>query len=77
MKIDFDTLTLGEVEEIELLTGQSIQNIMEDESPKGRTLKVILWIFGRRENPDMTIEDASKITLAQATEYLAGSPDPK
>lgn len=77
MELDFDTLTLDEVEQIELLTGQSIQTIMEDESPKGRTLKVILWIFGKRANPDMTLEDAGKITLAKASEYLAGSTDPK
>lgn len=77
MKIDFDTLTLNEVEQIEMLTGASIQTIMTDEAPKGRTLKVILWIFGKRANPSMTLDDAGEITLEQATEYLNGSDDPK
>ena len=77
MKIDFDTLTLNEVEQIEMLTGASIQTIMTDEAPKGRTLKVILWIFGKRANPSMTLEEAGEITLEKASEYLAGSEDPK
>lgn len=77
MIVDFDTLTLNEVEQIEMLTGASIQSIMEDGSPKGRALKVVLWIFGKRTNPNMTLEEAGEITLEQATEYLNGSTDPK
>lgn len=66
MKIDFNTLTLDEVEQIELLTGRNIDSIMSEDSPRGRTFKVIIWIVCKRKDPNFTLEQAGALSLEDA-----------
>ena len=76
--IDWDTLTLDEVETIETFSGHSIDKIMDEGTPRGRTFKVILWVIKKRTDPNYTLEQAGALTLANATELFAGdTPDPK
>jgi hypothetical protein len=76
--IDFDTLTLDEVEQIETFTNRSISTIMDDDAPKGRVLKVLIWVITKRTDPNFTLEQAGAKSLADATEMFAGDePDPK
>jgi len=76
--IDWDSLTLDEVETIETFSGHSIDKIMDDGTPRGRTFKVILWVMKKRIDPNYTLEQAGALTLADATELFSGeTPDPK
>jgi hypothetical protein len=66
MKIDFNALTLNEVEQIELLTGRNIDSIMSDDAPRGKTFKVIIWIVQKRTDPNFTLEQAGALSLTDA-----------
>jgi hypothetical protein len=76
--IDFNSMTLNEVEEIEMLAGRSIESLMEDGAPRGRALKAIIWVMKRREDPNFTFEQAGALSLAEASAVFTGDPqDPK
>jgi hypothetical protein len=77
MTIDFDTMTLNEIEQIELLTGRSIDAIMDEGAPRGRVFKAIIYVFKKRTNPDFTFEQAGEFSMEQATALFSGDDDPK
>ena len=74
--MDFENLTLGEIEEMELLLGTSIDTAFADGKPKGRALRVFYYMSKRRDNPQYKFEDTEKVTQAEALEALGGA-DPK
>lgn len=74
-KIDFEKLTLDEVETIENLTGGSIDKIADSGTPKGKNLKAIIFVMMRRTDKAFTMEQAGQMTLTEAMEMF--SPDPK
>jgi hypothetical protein len=74
--IKFEELTLGEIEEIELLVGRSLEEVFADGQPKGRALRVLYFVAMKRDNPNYKFEDTEKVTQAQALEVLNGN-DPK
>jgi hypothetical protein len=77
MTIDFDTMTLNEIEQIELLTGRSIDAIMDDGAPRGRAFKAIIFVFKKRTDPNFTFEQAGEFSMEQATALFSGDDDPK
>jgi hypothetical protein len=74
---DFESLTLEEVETIENLVGESIDDALGNGKPKGKTLKVFIWVIMKRTDPKFTIEQASKFTLNQALEMIQGDSEKK
>lgn len=70
--LDFESLTLEEVELIENLTNESIDEAFGNGKPKGKVLKVFIWIMLKRDNPKFTIEEASKYTLKDALSMIQG-----
>lgn len=74
--INFDELTLGEIEEMEMLLNTSIDSAFADGKPKGRALRVFYWIAMRRENPNYKFEDTEKVNQTEALALLSGD-DPK
>ncbi len=70
--IKFDELTLGEIEEIELMLNASIDQAFSDGKPKGRALRVLYWVAKRRENPNLKFEDTEKVTQAEALAVITG-----
>ena len=70
--IKFEEVTLGEIEEIELMLGRSIEETFGDGKPKGRTLRVLYYIFKRREDSKFKFEDTENITQTEALDYLTG-----
>lgn len=73
---DFESLTLDEVETIELMTGASIDQIMAEGSPKGKALKAIIYTVKKRQDPDFTLDQAGKFKMADVNELLVVE-DPK
>jgi hypothetical protein len=71
--MDFETLTLDEIETIELLTGISIDKIAEDDQPKGKNLKAIIFVMKRRSDPEFTIADAGKLSFKDAIALFDGN----
>jgi hypothetical protein len=76
-KFDFESLTLEEVETIELITGSSIDQLMDAGQPKGKALKAIIYVIKKRKDPNYTLEQAGKIPLREAQEAFLGEEDPK
>lgn len=74
---DFETLTLNEVEQIELITGASIDQLMSDGMPKGKALKAIIFTIKKRTDPNFSLEQAGNIALADANKLFEVESDPK
>lgn len=75
--MNFETLTLEETETLEQLTGFSIDSLMDAGNPRGKVLKSFVWIINKRNDPNYTIEQASKVTLKEAFAIFNGDSDPK
>ena len=74
---DFESLTLNEVEQIELITGNSIDQLLDAGQAKGKAMKAIIFIMKKRENPEFTLEQAGQISMTEANNLFAGISDPK
>jgi hypothetical protein len=74
--MNFDEMTLGQVEEIELLVGRSIDEIFADGQPKGRALRVLYYVAMKQDNPNYKFEDTEAVTQKEALGML-GATDPK
>ena len=74
---DFESLTLNEVEQIELITGNSIDQILDAGQAKGKAMKAIIFIMKKRLDPNFTLEQAGSISMSEANALFAGEADPK
>lgn len=74
---DFESLTLNEVEQIELITGNSIDQLLDAGQAKGKAMKAIIFIMKKRIDPDFTLEQAGAISMTEANRMFAGESDPK
>jgi hypothetical protein len=74
---DFESLTLNEVEQIELITGNSIDQILDAGQAKGKAMKAIIFIMKKRVDPNFTLEQAGSISMSEANALFAGEADPK
>jgi hypothetical protein len=68
--IKFEELTLGEIEEIELMLNSGFDTAFTDGKPKGRALRILTYIFKRRLDPAYKFEDTEKLTQKEALEFL-------
>lgn len=66
LNIDVNDLTIGEVIEVEEITGQAFDQMGDPTAMKGKMLAALAFISKRREDPDFTFEQALalKINLA-------------
>lgn len=71
----FNDLTLEEVVTAEQLSGVAIDEMMDDEKLKGKSLTALVYVFNRRENPEFTMDDAKKWTLRQSLDLVKGKRD--
>lgn len=74
----FSALTLDEVETIENLSGQPMDELMGAGKLKGKALKAIIWVARKRTDPNFKMEDAGKVSFAEALDLFKGvAEDPK
>lgn len=74
--LDPESLTLGEMEELEDHCGMSaaeVGEVIESGKAPAKLLTVMAWLALRRQNPDATIEDAKALPL----KVLIGASAPK
>jgi hypothetical protein len=74
--MNFEQMTLGEIEEIELLIGRSIDEVFADGQPKGRALRVLYFVAMKKDNPGYKFEDTESVSQSEALKILSGT-DPK
>jgi hypothetical protein len=76
--IDFNSMTLNEIELIEQLTARNIDSIMADDAPRGRAFKAIIFVYKKRTDPNYTFEQAGALSLEDASALFGGEEeDPK
>jgi hypothetical protein len=74
---DFESLTLNEVEQIELITGASIDQLMDAGQPKGKAMKAIIYTIKKRTDPNFTLEQAGAVSMTEANAMFDSVDDPK
>ena len=62
--IDINDLTIGEVVEIEDLTGLPLDALGQADKPKGKMLQALAFISKRRDNPAFTWEMAGALKIS-------------
>lgn len=74
--MDFEDITLGEIEEIEDYAGLPIQMIGDMNKVGTHKLRIALaWIVKRRDNPKFSIEDAKKMKASELLSIMGGDDD--
>jgi hypothetical protein len=69
--IKIEELTLGEIEEMELMLNSGFDDALADGKPRGRALRVLFYIFKRREDASFKFEDTEKLTQKEAVDFLS------
>ena len=64
LEFNLDDLTIGEICEIEELTGQPFDALNDPSKPKGKMLQAIAFISKRRTDPKFTFEQAGELKLS-------------
>ena len=78
--MDLQDLTMGEIEEIEELAGESIATALASTgTARTKTLIGIAWVQRRKTDPTFTLDKARKLTMRDINEMLEewGTDDPK
>jgi hypothetical protein len=61
--IDANSITLGELEQIEDITGRNVVSELGRGQPSAKTMTALVYIFKRRLDPDFTIDDAKNMDV--------------
>jgi len=73
-----DILTMDEIEQLNLLTGRSFEEVFEKGLGLGKNAKALCWVLDKRNNPDSKLEKFGKMNIHQINEFLEGFiADPK
>ena len=72
--IDVNTITLGELEQLEDITGRNVVTELGRGQPSARTLTALIYVVKRRENPDFTLEDARAVNASEFRVEAQSSP---
>lgn len=75
LSVDIDTFTLGEIEDIEDLTGKSwtaVLRAVAAQETTGRIQRALIFIALRREVPSVTFDALKDLTVMQVADALRG-----
>jgi len=73
-----DILTMDEIEQLNLLTGRSFEEIFEKGLGLGKATKALCWILDKRTNPESKLETFGTMNIHQINAFLEGFiEDPK
>ena len=76
VKADLNKMTLGDMEEFELLSGCSMSELSK-RGLSGRRLAALIYIFAKRENPSLDFKEVLDLDFDTAQEMLVVDEDPK
>jgi len=72
--MDIDSLTLGDIEDIENYAGLSFSDIGEDKPGVSKLRTALVWVLKRKTDANFTIEDARKITPDELSKIFEETP---
>lgn len=67
-----NSLTVGELEELEARTGRSINQMWVDDAPKGTLMRTLAYISMRRKDPTATWEQTADMRVRLEQDEEAG-----
>ena len=67
-------LELGEVEEIEELSGVSFAAISQGGPATFKVVRALIYVLKHRDDPDYTFEDTRRVKLTEVNEILNPTP---
>ena len=73
--IDFETLTLGEIDTLEKLSEQSVESLGDEDTPKSKLLAALMFIISRRKGEPMKWAECLNTPYPRAAEYLGIGQD--
>lgn len=83
VRLDFNRLTIGDMEDFETMTGQPFQETMEGVAANAsasvpvKILKAIVFLCKRLDDPDFKMTDARKVRVSELVIDMGGAePDP-
>lgn len=68
--MNLDDLTIGEIEAVEDITGASLSALEDDTTPKGKTIKAIVYIVSRRLGEPKSLEEIAAMPMTEAMTYM-------
>lgn len=71
MDFSIEHLTLGELAQLEELSGVSMTEMADASAPKAKFLTSLAYLAKRREDPSYTFSQAEVLTVAELNEVLA------
>lgn len=71
-----DQLTLGEIAQIEDITGLSLSVMSDESAPKAKLLIAMASVTMRRKDPTFTLSQAEAMSMEDFSELMSGV-DPK
>lgn len=74
-KFDASSLTLGEVAEIENLSGYAIGMMNDPATPAAGMLTAVAYVIKKRENPKYTYAMATTLTMAEVEALMPDDDD--
>jgi len=73
-----DILTMDEIEQLNLLTGRSFEELFEKGLGLGKGTKALCFVLDKRNNPDSKIEKFGNMNIHEINKFLEGFiGDPK
>jgi hypothetical protein len=73
-----DILTMDEIEQLNLLTGKSFEEMFKNGLGLGKATKSLCWVLDKRNNPDSSIEKFGSMNIHEINAFLEGFiADPK
>lgn len=73
LQIDIDSLTLGDIEDVEDAVGKPIAEVFDHMSAKAIT--ALVWVVRRREDPAFTLDNARALRMGDV-EVVGGGELP-
>lgn len=73
--VDPNSLTLGEIEDVEEYAGKPAAELFGDGGMTAKAMTAFVWIVKRRDDPTFTVEQARAMPMGQVN-IASAEPDP-
>ena len=74
VEIDANSLTIGELEQIEEITGRNVSHELGRGEPSAKTLLALVYVFKKRTDPTISLDDVRKLNMRQFNAKAETSP---
>jgi hypothetical protein len=81
LRFSVNDITVGDMEDIEEITGESFEDVIEKLSAGGdklrvplKVIKAIVFVVKRQSDPDFTLDQARRVKFSELELELEGAP---